>query len=357
MPRKKKENVENNNIGVGEVNTAPVIEQSDHDTSIQKEKIRSMVSNIYDIQKMRIQCGNRLVASFMGLSEASRNRTAESVKAKKEAEEKEGKDDDKRIKQIMSEYKRITDVIAADTKKKRISNSDIRKAINELNKSSEKLEFIGEVYDYQMADTYEQLLNIENKAVSALSDEVKKHPMWHEFFEGVRGCGPMMAAICISYFDIYKARHPASFWKYAGLDVVVKEDGTTEGRSRRHTEMQEYVDKDGNIKEKVGITFNPILKTKLIGVLGSSFIKSAKTKDGTMVGYGKIYYDYKNRLNNRVDADKLTTAHKHNMAIRYAVKQFVRDLWIAWRTYEGLEVGEPYYEVAKLGHKPHGFNT
>ena len=31
---------------------------------IQKEKIRNLVSSYYDMQKLRIQTGNRIVASF-----------------------------------------------------------------------------------------------------------------------------------------------------------------------------------------------------------------------------------------------------------------------------------------------------
>ena len=71
-------------------------EVKDEPNDIQKEKIRAMVNNIYSIQKMRIQCGNRLVASFMGFGEKSRNRTQESVKA--EQDKKEQDENDKAVK-------------------------------------------------------------------------------------------------------------------------------------------------------------------------------------------------------------------------------------------------------------------
>ena len=35
--------------------------------------------------------------------------------------------------------------------------------------------------------------------------------------------------------------------------------------------------------------------------------------------------------------------------------QFLRDLWVTWRTVENLPVDEPY-EVAKLGNAPHKYN-
>ncbi len=47
-----------------------------------------------------------------------------------------------------------------------------------------------------------------------------------------------------------------------------------------------------------------------------------------------------------------TPGHRKNMAIRYMVKMFLKDLWVAWRTLEGLPV-TPDYAEAKLGLK-HG---
>ena len=43
------------------------------------------------------------------------------------------------------------------------------------------------------------------------------------------------------------------------------------------------------------------------------------------------------------------------MAKRYMIKQFLRNLWVTWRSLEGLEINEPF-EVAKLGQKPHKYN-
>lgn len=333
---------------------------------VERDYFRNMVSNLYGIQKLRVQCGNRLVNSVMGLAEKSRNRTEESVKAEIEArkaketqnaQEDEQSDDDaetqKILKCILRDYVRITDIMSLESRKKAITDTAIKKAIDKASEGGTLM--IGDVYNYKMAQQYEAILELEENAAKAISKEVQKHPMWDRFFANVRGCGPIMAAVCLAYFDPYKARHPAGFWKYAGLDVVINEDGTTEGRSKKHTEVRTYIGKDGEVTEKNGITYNSKLKAKLIGVLGSGFVKHAK-KNGELVGYGAAYYNYKHRLEQRSDAESLTKFRKHKMAVRFAVKQFVRDLWIAWRQYEGLEVGEPYYEVAKLGHKPHGFN-
>jgi len=37
-----------------------------------------------------------------------------------------------------------------------------------------------------------------------------------------------------------------------------------------------------------------------------------------------------------------TPAHLDKMALRYAVKAFLRDLWLTWRQIDGLPVGQPY---------------
>lgn len=45
----------------------------------------------------------------------------------------------------------------------------------------------------------------------------------------------------------------------------------------------------------------------------------------------------------------------HRAAIRQAIKAFLGDLWIEWRTYEGYTIPESYAE-AHLGMAPHGYN-
>ena len=66
---------------------------------IQKEKIRNLVSSVYDIQKLRIATGNRIVQSFniqMGQEPQTKQEDLEEETAKL-------------IEKLRSEYKRITD--------------------------------------------------------------------------------------------------------------------------------------------------------------------------------------------------------------------------------------------------------
>lgn len=384
----------------------------------QKEKIRNLVSSIYDIQKLRIATGNRIVQSF-------NTQMGQEPQTKQEEMEE---DTIKLINALRSEYKRITDAYIDKQYSETFSSGDSkdkrRNSYNNVKNSGktsiEKLEvtegvipdgvdkveikvvtlsknasidsviksmttnensginIIKNKLDYELIGTYVDLLEIEERTLKILSKEVEKHPMWNVFFKDVKGCGALMAAVCISYFDIHKARHVSSFWKYAGLDTVdvVKEDGTivNEGRAAKHAKFNEfeYVDKYGELKTKHGLGYNPVLKTKLVGVLGSCLLKAGlrtlKDENGKAVlddngnkqqiassTYVQCYLDYMHRLNNRADNDSLTQAHKHAMANRYMIKMFIRDLWVTWRKYEGYEVSKPY-EVEKLGYKPHKYN-
>jgi hypothetical protein len=134
-----------------------------------------------------------------------------------------------------------------------------------------------------------------------------------------------------------------------GSDYIGEVVPLEHGRRKGDTEMFEYKDCDGNTKLKRGITYNPILKTKLMGVLTGCLMKA---KDPT---YSTIYYDYKKRMElSKYHAGK-TPAHKNMMAQRYMIKQFLRNMWTTWRELEGLPVDMPY-EVEKLGHTPHKYN-
>lgn len=73
-------------------------------------------------------------------------------------------------------------------------------------KATDDLEIIKSEIDYNMAEQYVALLNQEQQISKFISKLVKEHLMWDRFFESVDGCGPLMAAVCISYLDIHKAR-------------------------------------------------------------------------------------------------------------------------------------------------------
>lgn len=293
-----------------------------------KYKIRASIDNFYDMQKLRIQCGNRICAAIRQTDDETEN--------------------DNILKTLASEYNRVTDVLAEKYKSSRRS---LGKAI----KATDDLEIIKSEIDYNMAEQYVALLNQEQQISKFISKLVKEHPMWDRFFGSVDGCGPLMAAVCISYLDIHKARYVSSFWSYAGVGTRAADDPDAPrvAMSRKALVDAVYLDKDGNVQMRKSIGYNDFLHTKLLGVLGDSFVKRSGSE------YRKVYDDYKNRYQNRADwkndKGEVSAMRCHRAAIRQAIKAFLRDLWVEWRTYEGYTIPESYAE-AHLGMAPHGYN-
>lgn len=378
-----------------EVTTETKVVAEVNESNMTKEQIRALVSSIYDLQKLRISMGNRLVQSFYQRLGVKPSESPENV----------DKEEKKMIDKIRKDYRRISDGVKLNDN---TVKAEIKKCLSSNNKE-DKLEVIRDITDFKLAEAYEYMLKSEEESTKALDDIVKKHPMWNAFFKDVKGCGTLMSAVCIAYFDPYKANHVSSFFKYAGLDVVqdidsegralflaveadkkkvymeVNEEGepvyrfvdtnkiyngevitSTHGRRKGDTELQPYYivddkgnkvlakDENGELKLKRSITYNPKLKTKLMGVLAGCLMKSGmRNGEGTSM-YGKIYIEQRHRLDNSAYHKDKTAAQKNAMAQRYMIKEFVREMWKAWRTLEGLEVDEPY-EVAKLGHTPHNY--
>ena len=309
-----------------------------------ESKIMQLVKMKYDLQKLRIATGNRICASF-GIQ-----------LGRKPSEKNEDMPDEsqKALKILKNEFNRITDAM--------ISNKEsLNKVIMDLSNSGE-LDYIRTKLDYDLVSEYISLLEVEKRNVKSMTDLVKDHPLYKEFFTRpeCKGIGPETAAACIALFDIKKARHASSFWKYAGLNPVTRmdKDGNFihEANSKKYTEEYEYIDKEGNLQTKKGITYNPQLKTILLGVTAGNIFKRCihkhpKTKELLSVeGYAVQYMDYKNRK--KQEHPEWSDAHIHNVAKRWMMRNFVRDLWVAWRKIEGLPVTIPY-EQEYLGKAPH----
>jgi hypothetical protein len=239
-----------------------------------------------------------------------------------------------------------------DAEGKRILK-EIRGAFNSITEGYVSVPSLREFEGQGVISTYTELalvaqfidLETSEKAhFKRLGKIVEQHPLWDVFLRQVKGIGAAMAGVILSEIDITKARYASSLWKYSGLDVAG--DGRGRSRKQEHLTEYEYTDKEGEIKTRRGITFNPFLKTKLVGVLGSCLLRAGDSP------YSRIYREYKHRLENHEAHAEKTKGHRHNMAVRYMVKMFLKDLYVAWRELEGLPVHAPYQE-AKLGHR-HG---
>lgn len=401
------------------------VDTGSQEADVLKQQIRCLIANVYDLQKLRISAGNRLVQSFYLQLGVAQSTSPDDV----------DKEEKKMIDRLKAEYKRITDAVAENNKS---IKSNI-KALRESDEEGKRLTLIRNDQDFKLVESYTYLLKAEEESTKSLDKYVKQHKLWDAFFADIKGCGTLMSAVCIAYLDPYVAKYPSSFFRYCGMDTVQDEDKdgnklylekvegvvtgvkvreaygyynsegqyfgkvqmtdnlsdegnilfkgedgglyeqrqltkvvdgqemliyeevesgkeyvgdvvvSQHGRKMGDTEMVEYVDAEGNRKLKRSITYNPFVKTKLMGVLTGCLIKA---KDPV---YSKIYYDYKARLDNSPRYEGYTPAHKNMMAQRYMIKQFLRNLHTEWRHLEGLPIYEPY-EVEKLGNKPHHLN-
>lgn len=282
--------------------------------------LKTIVRGAYDIQKNRIQTGNRLVANFK----------AKLGQAPSEKEDTIDADGQQILANLRRSHKLLTEGVATFPRQATFKGDEVISSYTEL----------------CLVANYLELEDQEKTHFRRLGNILKDYSIYNNFLAEVVGVGPAMAGVVISEIDITKAEYPSSLHKYAGLDVA--SDGQGRSRRKEHLEDSEYVDADGVVQTKKGITFNPFLKTKLVGVLGSSFVKQSPDK----CKYRKVYDDYKHRIENMDAHKEKSKGHRHNMAVRYMIKIFLIDLYNEWRALEGLPVA-PTYTEAKLG-KVHG---
>jgi len=276
--------------------------------------LRFMVKSYYDYQLMRVRIDNRL-------------------KRKKDGEEQR--------KNEKTNYESIVD-----------TKEDNKMILDEVGNDTRKYE--------------EHLLKL-------IEQDVEKHPLWEHFFKPIKGVGYLMAAVCLSEIDIYKATCVSKIFAFAGISP-----GVTKGKKWNKSKT-EIITTDTMVRQDRKTTgflcpFNQWLRSKLLGVLAGGFIK-AKSE------YTKHYYDLhipekyrkdKEAMEKRPDlagrygrldmSEQITTemkkggvikslpwkdcsdGHRNDAAKRKMIKMFLIDLYVAWRTLEGLSVRPPYEE-------------
>lgn len=187
----------------------------------------------------------------------------------------------------------------------------------------------------------EEALAMEERIQKEIAKEVKKHPLWEIFLKHVKGCGETMAAILISEIDIHIAETVSKIWQFSGLNP-----GLVPGKKNIKGKIKATTDLIKGDRKTPGYVcpYNQFLKSKLLGVLGKGFLMASSE-------YRKFYDDMRHRLEskdwgkeskNPTDKAKPKAGHQHNAALRYMVKMFLIDLYVAWRSLEDLPVRKPY---------------
>jgi hypothetical protein len=171
------------------------------------------------------------------------------------------------------------------------------------------------------------LEGLEKASFKELERLCKPLPVY-KWLRAQKGCGPAMAGVIISEFDVTQAPMVSAFWAYAGLAVDTR---TNQAQRRVRGEKANY---------------NHFLRTKLLGVLAGSMLKCNSP-------WRKHYDDYKHGKTSAGWGKN--PGHIHQASMRYMIKCFLTELWEAWRKIEGLPTPETY-GVAKMGvvHGEHG---
>jgi hypothetical protein len=303
---------------------------TDAEAQAKKMMLRSMVRGAYDLQKLRIQTGLRIVGNFK-------------VKLGQEPGKKEtelGGDAKKMIEMLRLLYETITEGVV-----------DLPKGEDFVGKG-----VISEYTELCLIHQYLSLLKHEKAQFARFGDVLVEFPIWTEWLKDIKGVGVTMAAVIVTEIDIHKAAWPSSIFRLAGLDCGP--DGMGRSKRKEHLVKVKYLTKDGKESERDSITFNPFLKSKLLGVLASSFLRAKSP-------YAEVYYGYKHRMENHAkygphndkvkdeNGKRITNpGRRHEMSRRYMIKMFIYDLHENWRRLAGLPPVKTYPED-KLG-RPHG---
>jgi len=310
-----------------------------------KSRLGMLVRTMYDQQKLRISIGNRLVQIFrnaLGLTEeqyAALNKDEQEEKSKK------------LLKILKEEYDHIKTKVKIENRLMSDEVLDMAKRRVRLPKNykeDKEITLLKTQDDIRIFEAFDHMRASEDIYAELVAKELVNYPFYNYYLVNVHGVGPRMAGVILSEIDITKCNSIAALHKYCGVDVVVYEDDDgvihSEGRSRRkaHLVDKEYIDMEGELVKTKGITFNPFVKTKLLGVLGPSFIKMGGP-------YRTVYDNYKQRLDMHPNWEGKSKGHKHNAAVRYMIKEFLADMWTYWRQFENLPL-KGRYEQVKLGY-------
>ena len=301
-------------------------------------EIKSIVDTREIIKKSRIKIGNSIVNNtYLSLGKRNYDKLKEEMGIKGDVTQA-----------LMKEYERIKSHIRQKMYEKNPNRKDYNITERVFNTYAPESKIIPDFYKYSFMDVFARIEDIEDDLIKLINSAVHKEKLWKYYLEGIPGCGELTAAYILASLNPYKARHPSSFIRYCGMDVRENADGKRVGVNKSFTRELVYLNKEGDISVKKSLGYDPVLKSRILGIFVPSAIKAQKGL------YAQIYYDTKNYYMNRPDLkaefeDKKSSRSPHKMAIRKTGSIFLIHLWTAWRKLEGLPLNGGSYEEAKLG--------
>lgn len=175
---------------------------------------------------------------------------------------------------------------------------------------------------------HNSLLETEKGIAKRLDGWSRMHPLRINFLSKIQGIGPILSSGLIAWLEpISRFDNVSKLWKYCGL---------APGQKRKKG-------------EKLG--YNPTLKT-LMWKIARSFEKQNGKKSYYRRLYErqKKYYAERADLKEKIGVEKGAKLHIQLMTLRWTVKRFLANLWLEWRRLEGLSVTDPY-AIGILNHE------
>jgi len=296
-------------------------------------QIRFLVESYYDVQKLRVETFNRVVAyvksnfdKFSQTPSETHRTCANHVRVETQANDASRGD--------------------FETQGENASHPKIETHLGDASQSSPETQIASAVKPSIIAHEivsgklkppkeiselvwyHNSLLETEKQLAKRLDGWSKHHPIRIHFLSRIRGLGPILSSGLIAWLNpVSRFSNISKIWKYCGM---------APGQKRKHG-------------EKLG--YNPRLKT-FMWKIASSFEKQNPEKSR----YRRLYEEKKQYYLNREDlrkaiehGEKGAKLHVRLMAMRYTVKRFLADLWIEWRRLEQLPITKPYVQTVK-GH-------
>ena len=170
-------------------------------------------------------------------------------------------------------------------------------------------------------ELYQSFLVLEKKSIDILAGDLKYIPVYTGYLSQVRGMAEKSCAILLATLgDITRFEDPSSLWHYCGV-------GNAETDKKR---------------KGVECSYNPKMKSLLLGVIGDNLIKSRSQ-------YNMIYYDRTERTKRthpewwHLNADgtkasgkNMHPKHGYRDGIRVMMKRFLCELWKAAYIAKGI---------------------
>ena len=321
-----------------------------------ERQVRFLVEQYYDVQKLRVEAFNRIVA-FAGSQVESESRNVDASHFERETHEHGASHYmlETHVRNASHQSNEPHDKIAShtvsETQMRDASHEEIETQVENASQYKTETHIASAVKPSALASKiislkvevpkeiaeivwyHNSLLETEKQLAKRLDAWSSHNPIRIVYLSKIVGIGKILSSGIIAWLTpISRFSNISKLWSYCGLNPSQK---------RRKG-------------EKLG--YNPRLKT-LLWKVASSFEKqnAKKSQYRKLYETQKAYYLNRPDLKVKVDAEeKGIKGHIRNMTLRYVEKRFLADLWLTWRKLENLPTTEPY-AISILNHT--GFET